>query len=168
MVNMDESLTFSSGYLTGRETSIWELRRNRLNQSEIGRRLGITRQAVHKALGVIDSKVERALMEASETNRLEVMSLYLVEGIMVAYSPAYQIPVIVSLSRTNGLKVWHLYEGDCASCGYERSCRKMLLAEAEERGVELVEEDRKIPPTHLALKIFSRYLTEEHIVDQKE
>jgi len=168
MVNMDESLAFSTGYLTGRETSIWELRRNRLNQSEIGRQLGITRQAVHKALGIIDSKVERALVEASETNRLEVMSLDLVEGIMVAYSPAYQIPVIVSLSRTNGLKVWHLYEGDCANCSYERSCRKMLLAEAEERGVELEGEDRKMPPTHLALKIFSRYLTEEHIVDQKE
>lgn len=146
------------GYMTGRETDIWELRRNRLNQSEIGRRLGITRQAVHKALGVIDSKVERALTEAAETNRLEIRSLDLVEGFMEAYSPAYRIPVVVSLSRANGLKVWHLYEGDCASCGYERSCRRMLLAEAEERDVELTEGDRKIPPTHLALKIFSRYL----------
>jgi hypothetical protein len=77
---------------------------------------------------------------------------------MEAYSPAYRIPVVVSLSRANGLKVWHLYEGDCASCGYERSCRRILLAEAEERGVELTGGDRKIPPTHLALKIFSRYL----------
>lgn len=146
--------------MTVRETDIWELRRNRLNQSEIGRRLGITRQAVHKALGVINSKVERALTEAAETNRLEVRSLDLVEGIMVAYSPAYRIPVVVSLSRANGLKVWHLYEGDCASCSYERSCRRMLLAEAEERGVELTEGDRKIPPTHLALKIYSRYIGE--------
>jgi len=144
--------------MTGRETDIWSLRRKRLNQSEIGRRLGITRQAVHKALGVINSKVERALTEAAETNRLEVRSLDLVEGIMEAYSPAYRIPVVVSLSRANGLKVWHLYEGDCANCGYERSCRRMLLAEAEERGVELTEGDKKIPPTHLALKIFSRYL----------
>jgi len=151
-------LAFSTGYMTGRETDIWSLRRKRLNQSEIGRRLGITRQAVHKALGVINSKVERALTEAAETNRLEVRSLDLVEGIMEAYSPAYRIPVVVSLSRANGLKVWHLYEGDCANCGYERSCRRMLLAEAEERGVELTEGDKKIPPTHLALKIFSRYL----------
>jgi len=151
-------LAFSTGYMTGRETDIWSLRRKRLNQSEIGRRLGITRQAVHKALGVINSKVERALTEAAETNRLEVRSIDLVEGIMEAYSPAYRIPVVVSLSRANGLKVWHLYEGDCANCGYERSCRRMLLAEAEERGVELTEGDKKIPPTHLALKIFSRYL----------
>jgi len=151
-------LAFSTGYMTGRETDIWSLRRKRLNQSEIGRCLGITRQAVHKALGVINSKVERALTEAAETNRLEVRSIDLVEGIMEAYSPAYRIPVVVSLSRANGLKVWHLYEGDCANCGYERSCRRMLLAEAEERGVELTGGDRKIPPTHLALKIFSRYL----------
>jgi hypothetical protein len=151
-------LAFSTGYMTGRETDIWSLRRERLNQSEIGRRLGITRQAVHKALGVINSKVERALTEAAETNRLEVRSIDLVEGIMEAYSPAYRIPVVVSLSRANGLKVWHLYEGDCASCAHERSCRRILLAEAEERGVELTGGDRKIPPTHLALKIFSRYL----------
>ena len=151
-------MAFSTGYMTGRETDIWSLRRKRLNQSEIGRCLGITRQAVHKALGVINSKVERALTEAAETNRLEVRSIDLVEGIMEAYSPAYRIPVVVSLSRANGLKVWHLYEGDCASCGYERSCRRILLAEAEERGVELTGGDRKIPPTHLALKIFSRYL----------
>jgi predicted transcriptional regulator len=154
-------LTYQVGYLTRRESSIWDLRRRKLKQSEIGRRLGITRQAVHKALGIIDSKVEQAFREAAETNKLEIRSLNLVDGIMEAYSPAYQIPVIVSLSRANGLKVWHLYEGNCAQCGYERSCRQMLSAEAGERGIELTGEDRRMPPTHLALKIFSRYRGED-------
>lgn len=151
-------MAFSEGYLTTRESSIWDLRRHRLSQSEIGRKLGITRQAVNKALGIIDSKVEQALLEAAKTNRLEVRSLHLVEGIMEAYSPAYQIPVIVSLSRANGLKVWHLYEGDCARCGLERTCRNALLAEADERSIEISGDDRKMPPTYLALKIFSQYV----------
>ena len=154
-------MTYQVGYLTRRESSIWDLRRRELNQSEIGRRLCITRQAVHKALGIIDSKVEQAFRETAETNKLEIRSLNLVDGIMEAYSPAYQIPVIVSLSRANGLKVWHLYEGDCSRCGYERSCRQMLFAEAGERGIVFTGEDQRMPPTHLSLKIFSRYIGED-------
>ena len=83
-------MPFSEGYLTGRESSIWDLRRRRFNQSEIGRRLGITRQAVHKAWGIIDSKVEQAFLEVAETNRLEIRNLNLAEGIMEAFSPAYR------------------------------------------------------------------------------
>ena len=151
-------LAFGAGYLTSRESIIWGLRRQKLSQADIGRRLGITRQAVNKALGVIDSKMEQAFLEAAETNRLEVRKLDLVEGVMEAHSPAYRIPVVVSLSRANGLRVWHFYEGKCADCGLEPSCRRMLLAEAEERGIEITEEDRRVQPTHLALRIFSRYL----------
>jgi len=150
-------LNFRFGYLTRREHRIWELRRRRLKQSEISRRLGVTRQAVHKALSVIDSKVETALTEAAEANKLEIKSLNLVDGIMEAYSPAYRVPVIVSLSNVNGLRVWHLYEGNCSQCSQVRACRRMLEAEAEERGIELTREDRRMPPTKLAWKIFSRY-----------
>ncbi len=79
---------------------------------------------------------------------------------MEAFSPAYRIPVTVSLTRANGLRLWYLYEGNCAECGYVKSCRKLLEAEAEERGIKLTGENRKLPPTRLALKIFSRYLEE--------
>jgi len=54
----------------------------------MGRRLSISRQAVHSALSVIEAKVEKALTEAAEVNRLEIRSLNLVDGIMEAYSPA--------------------------------------------------------------------------------
>jgi hypothetical protein len=118
----------------------------------------VTRQAVHKALSIIDSKIERAMREAAEVNRLEMRSLNLVEGIMEAFSPAYRVPVIVSLTRANGLRIWYLYEGKCSQCGHSRVCRRLLEAEAEERGIRLTKEDRKLPPTRLALKIFSRYL----------
>ena len=151
-------MTFRTGYLTGRESRIWDLRRLKNKQSEIGRQLGISRQAVHKALQVIDSKVERALTEVADVNKLEVRSLNLVDGIMEAYSPAYRVPVIVSFSRANGLKVWYLYEGNCSKCGHEKTCMRMLDAEAEERGIELSRADGNLPPTQLALKIFSRFM----------
>jgi hypothetical protein len=147
-------LTFLSGYLTSREIDIWDLRRKNHTQSQIGRMMGVTRQAIHKAYQIIDQKVEQAFLEAAESNNLEPRVINLVEGIMEAYSPAHRIPVIVSFSKVNGLKVWYLYEGNCEACHLESSCRQLLLNEAEERGVELRVVDELRKPTDLALKVF--------------
>jgi len=70
----------------------------------------------------------------------------------------------VSLSNVNGLKVWYLYEGNCSRCNLERSCRKTLLDEADERGVKVSETDHRIEPTKLALKVYSDYLKEKTIL----
>ncbi len=143
--------------MTPRESSIWDLRRREHTQSEIGRELGVSRQAVHKTYQIIDGKVEQAFMEAAETNNLRVKTINLVEGVMEAHSPAHNIPVIVSLSKVNGLKVWYLYEGNCDTCNLEPSCRSVLEAEAEERGVTLTAIDQLKPPTQIALGLFGRY-----------
>jgi hypothetical protein len=143
--------------LTPREVNIWDLRRRNNTQSDIGRQLGVSRQAVHKAYQIIDQKVEQAFMEAADTNHLEVKTINLVEGVMVAYSPAHDIPVVVSLSRTNGLKVWYLYEGNCDTCHLETSCRSVLEAEAKERGIQLHASDLWLSPTKLADEIFGKY-----------
>ncbi len=150
-------MTFKVGYLTPREANIWDLRRRDRSQSDIGRELGVSRQAIHKAYHIIDSKVEQAFMEAAETNNLIVKTINLVEGVMEAHSPAHDIPVLVSLSRRNGLKVWYLYEGNCSTCNLESSCRSVLEAEAEERGIELNAIHKLKPPTQLAIEIFGRY-----------
>ena len=150
-------MSFRVGYLTPRESSIWELRRQNLSQSDIGRELGVSRQAVHKAYQIIDQKLEQAFMEAAQTNNLEVETVNVVEGVMLAYSPAHDIPVVVSISKINGLKVWYLYKGNCDKCHLEASCRNILEAEALERGIRLQSLDKWIPPTQLAKEIFGRY-----------
>jgi hypothetical protein len=147
-------LTFRAGYLTRREIDIWDLRRRRNSQSEIGRLMGVTRQAINKAYRIIDQKVEQAFMEAADVNHLEPRTVNLVEGIMDAYSPAHRLPVFVSFSKANGVKVWYLYEGNCRECHLESSCRRTLENEAEERGVSLTAVDRLRTPTQLASMIF--------------
>ena len=112
---------------------------------------------MHKAYQIINDKVEQAFMEAAETNNLIVKTINLVDGVMEAHSPAHNIPVIVSLSKVNGLKVWYLYEGNCGKCNLESSCRSILEAEAEERGVEMTAIDQLKPPTQLAIDLFGRY-----------
>jgi len=161
-------MSFRAGYLTPRETEIWSLRRRASNQSEIARALGVTRQAVNISLGIVEGKMRRTFQECMDANNLRPMKINLVDGVMEAYSPAYLLPVIVSLSVANGLKVWYLYEGRCGRCDLERGCRRALLEEASERGVELEPEETRLEPTRLALKVFSRYLTEGHNVDQKK
>lgn len=96
-------------------------------------------------------------MEAAETNNLDIKTVNLVEGVMNAHSPAYNIPVIVSLSKSNGLKIWYLYEGNCKSCHLQSSCRSILESEARERGIKLSATDQLLQPTQLALEIFGRY-----------
>jgi hypothetical protein len=150
-------LTFRVGYLTPREAIIWDLRRQNHSQSEIGRKLGVSRQAVHNAYQIIDGKVEQAFMEAAEINKLEVKTINLVEGVMSAHSPAYDIPVVVSLSKANGLKVWFLYEGNCRTCHLKSICHRILKEEAKERGIFLDPADQITPPTKLALRIFGKY-----------
>jgi len=151
-------MSFSTAYLTPRETSVWDLRRKKNSQSEIGRLMGFSRQASHRALELIDEKVEKAFEEAASTNGLEIKRVDLVDGIMEAYSPVHKVPVFVSLSRANGLRVWYLHDGECKACQYEKSCRVFLVKEAAERGIELSEMDLSQLPTQLALRVFGGYL----------
>jgi hypothetical protein len=158
-------MAFKGDYLTPRETEIWRLRKRIPNQSEIGRILGISRQAVHISINVITEKIDDIFQGALETNNLIPRKINVVDGVVEAYSPAYRLPVIISLSMVNGLKVWYLYEGNCKRCDLERRCRKTLLDEAKERGHELEQGDDHLEPTELAVKIFSRYLSEDFSVE---
>ncbi len=156
-------MSFSTAYMTPRETTVWDLRRRKTSQAEIGRLLGTTRQASHRTFDIIDEKLSRAFKEAATSNHLEVKRISLVDGIMEAYSPVHRMPVFVSVSKINGLMVWYMHEGECGSCPEEPGCRKYLEAEASERGIELTSVDFKIPPTELAIKIFGRYLGENNV-----
>jgi hypothetical protein len=49
-----------------------------------------------------------------------------------------------------------MHEGNCAACGYEKGCRIYLQREADERGTHLNSEERDLPPTLLALKVFNQ------------
>jgi len=148
--------TFANAYLAPKQSVIWSLRREGMSQAEIGRQLGVQRQGINEQLHVIDEKVGRALMEAAQSNRLDMRRIDTVNGILEAYSPSYDIPVIVSFSKTNGVQVWYLYEGRCENCNRSPACLSMLKAEAEERGIKLTEEDLRLLPTKLGRKIFSK------------
>lgn len=152
-------LAFQTGYLTKRELNIWNLRNILGSQAKIARKLDVSRQAIHKSLLIIDKKVEQALNEAALTNNLDVRKLDVVHGVMYAYSPAYKIPVIISLSKVNGLKVWYLYEGNCRTCNRNEECLELLESEANERGIKI--DANNMSPSNIAKNMFLGYFKED-------
>jgi hypothetical protein len=144
-----------SAYLTDRLLEIWRLRYKGLSKAEVGRTLGITRQAVYEAEGIMLDKVERALMHTAEANMVEAQYVDASKGVLLGYSPATRNRVIVTFSPRNGVQTWHYQQPNCAQCKWVARCKDRLVAEAEERGVQLSQEDLGLPPSELAHRIFS-------------
>jgi len=146
----------TTAYLTDRQLEIWSLRLKGLSKAEIGRRLGVTRQAVYDAEGVMLGKVESALIHAAESNMIEPRFVDSAKGILLGYSPANQQKVIITFSARNGVQTWHYQQPDCSSCMWVERCRSRLISEAEERNVSLSQEEGQLPPSKLAHIIFSQ------------
>ena len=142
-------------YLTDRQLEIWRLRLRRLTKAEVGRQLGITRQAVHDAEGIMLQKVEDALTHTADANMLDVQHVDRTRGVLLGYSPSTRKRVIVTFSAVNGVQTWHYQQPDCVACEWVDRCRKRLIQEAIERDVELDEEMRRLPPSELAHHIFA-------------
>jgi hypothetical protein len=151
---------FSNAFLTNRQLEIWRYLTKKTTKAEIGRHLGITRQAVHYAQEAIIPKVERALTQVAYANMLDIKYLDATKGVLLGYSPSTKNEVIVTFSAINGVQTWHYEHPDCGLCEWVDRCKKRLIDEAAERDVELSEEVRGLPPSKLALHIFSQIIPE--------
>ena len=67
-----------------------------------------------------------AFHEALDTYQLKQVRVNVVDGVMEAYNSAYQPPVIISLSQSNGMKVWYLYEGKRDRRDLIVNCKNLL------------------------------------------
>ena len=61
--------------LTERQIVLWKLKLKGLSPSEIAVNLNISRQAVHRALKSIESKVYKALIGVAKANRIEIREI---------------------------------------------------------------------------------------------
>jgi hypothetical protein len=149
-----------SAYLTDRQLEIWSLRLKGLSKAEIGRNLGITRQAVYDAEGIMLDKVERALIHTAESNMIEPRYIDAKKGVMLGYSPANKQQVIITFSAKNGIQTWHYEQPDCKQCKWMTRCRERLIEETNERNITLTADERTLPPSKLAHTIFSKVIPE--------
>ena len=145
-------------YLTERQLEIWRLRFKGFSKAEVGRQLGITRQAVYDAERYTLEKVESALRHIADASRIEVRYLDPSKGVLLGLDPSTSNRVIVTFSARNGIQTWHYENPDCFECRWAEQCRKRLMEESEERNVSLSDEDKDLPPSKLAHIIFSRVI----------
>jgi hypothetical protein len=149
-----------SAYLTDRQLEIWSLRLKGLSKAEIGRTLGITRQAVYDAEGIMLEKVEQALIHTADSNMIEPRYVDAKKGVLLGYSPANKQQVIITFSAKNGVQTWHYQQPDCKQCKWMTRCRIRLLEEASERAITLTVDEGSLLPSKLAHTIFSKVIPE--------
>ena len=143
---------------TKRKLEIWGMRRDGFSLAEIGRKLGITRQAVHKIIGNIDDQVAYTLKSVAIAAKIDIRSIDANKGILLGYSYETENRVIVTFSTRHGAQIWHHHTGKCEGCASNEKCKVLILEEAEERGIILTDEERNMLPTELARKIFSKVI----------
>lgn len=149
-------MSLSSGYLTSKQTLIWDLKSRGMPEASIAKKLKVTRQSIHKAVGAASKKVCTSLEEAAEINRIEVERVDPAKGFLMGYSSHFKTKAFITFSAKNGVQVWYKHEGNCEKCEKLETCRDVLLTEAEDRNFLLPEGIRSMLPSQLAEALFSR------------
>ncbi len=146
------------GSVSPRQQEIWGLRRHGLSESEIARELSISRQSVHIMLNAAEGKILQSLQEAARLNRLQVKQLDVEKGILTGYTPEFNHKVVVTYSPRNGVRLWYAHNDECKDCKIDTEWVRVILGEAEERGIKLTAEESRLPPPKLAKLVFERIL----------
>ena len=153
-------MALSTGYLTSKQKQIWNLKNKGLLETNIARRLNITRQTVHKALNVANAKVSQSLLETARLNKIKVKTVDPADGILVGYSPEFKTDAMITFSAKNGVQIWYRHDGDCENCDQLQTCKAMLLDEAKDRNVQLPRDSDLMLPSKLAEIFFSKIMGE--------
>jgi hypothetical protein len=142
---------------------MWSLRRRGLRPAQIAEELGTSRQFVHQTLATVDARVSSLLLESARANRIEIHSVDVTNGILSGYHRGLGTRTVVSFSDKHGVQVWYWHENpeSCVACSRMSECMEYLLDEAEERGVQLTDEERKLAPAKLTRVVFWRLMPEE-------
>jgi hypothetical protein len=142
---------------------MWSLRQVSPSQVEVARRLGITPQSVNKALGTIDSKVSKALLDIAQANRISIRKLDPAMGYLIGKSQPLDVDTLVTFSPVNGMQVWYRHEQGCDNCGEAENCRRLLLSESSYRGIGLTDDEKNRRPSELADALFRKMLGEDKL-----
>ena len=136
-----------------KQFGFWKMRRGGSSNITIANLLGISRQAVSKALLVMDEKVESALRGMAQSNQIVVEKINAERGILVGRSVPFNTAAIIFVSEKHGVQVWYEHEGDCGTCQRYTECIELLWDYAAELGIRL---RKTADPTKMAEELFAK------------
>jgi hypothetical protein len=136
-----------------KQFGFWAMRRSGVPNIAIANQLGISRQAVSRALLVMDGKIETALKEMANANQIAIERIDTERGILLGRSIPFQTAAIVFVSGKHGVQVWYEHEGDCGTCQRYTECIELLWDYAAELGIKL---EKTADPTQMAEELFEK------------
>lgn len=136
-----------------KQFGFWAMRRGGTSNITIANLLGISRQAVSRALLVMDKKIGSALTEMAHANQISAETINVERGVLIGRSVPFKTPAIIFISARHGMQVWYEHEGDCESCQRYTECIELLWDYAEELGVLI---DKTDDPTKMAEELFAK------------
>ena len=139
--------------MNDKQFAFWKMRRGGTANITIANHLGISRQAVSKALLVIDGKIASALREMAQANQIAIEKINKERGILLGRSLPFQTAAIVFVSEKYGIQVWYEHEGNCGSCPRYTECIELLWDYANELGLKI---ERTADPTTMAEELFEK------------
>jgi predicted transcriptional regulator len=129
------------------------MRRSGTPNITIANLLGISRQAVSKALLAMDGKIELALRDMAQANQITIERINPVRGVLLGHSVPIRTSAIIFISEKHGMQVWYEHAGDCGACQRYTECIELLWDYAAELGIRL---EKTADPTKMAEELFAK------------
>lgn len=139
--------------MNDKQFAFWKMRRSGIPNITIANLLGISRQAVSKALLVMDEKIALALREMAQANQIAIEKIDEERGILLGLSIPFQTAAIIFVSEKHGIQVWYEHDGDCCSCQRYTECIELLWDYANELGLKI---GKTADPTTMAEELFEK------------
>lgn len=136
-----------------KQFGFWLMRRGGNPNITIANMLGISRQAVSKALLLMDEKIELVLRDMAQANQIAIEKIDPERGILLGRSIPFQAAAIIFVSEKHGIQVWYEHEGECGTCQRYTECIELLWDYATELGIGI---RKTADPTEMAEELFAK------------
>ncbi|HNX18526.1 MAG TPA: hypothetical protein PKM50_09415 [Methanoregula sp.] len=137
--------------LDEKQFGFWKMRRSGTPNITIANLLGISRQAVSKAILGMDEKIESTLREMAQANQIVTEKINAERGVLVGRSIPFKTAAIIFVSEKHGVQVWYEHDGDCGACQRYAECIELLWDYATELGIRI---EKSADPTMMAEELF--------------
>ncbi len=136
-----------------KQFGFWKMRRSGSSNITIAKLLGISRQAVSRALLLMDEKIESTLREMAQANQIAIEKVNAERGVLIGRSVPFQTAAIIFVSEKHGMQVWYEHDGDCGACQRYTECIELLWDYAGELGIKI---EKTADPTKMAEELFTK------------
>ncbi len=136
-----------------KQFAFWKMRRSGVPNITIAHRVGISRQAVSRALQLMDGKIESTLREMAHANQIEIGQINAERGVLIGRSIPFQTSAIIFVSEKHGIQVWYEHDGTCGTCARYTECIELIWDYATELGMKI---EKAADPTKMAEELFAK------------